>query len=227
MSKRTELMIAEDKSKVAELLARGYRNRAEMARVINQGRAEQFHISAQQVGHDIKAVETAYMEKAFENIEIYRHKAMDELLYLLKMYYEGYEKSRISKVTIESQRAIDNAQDYDDIMNQPEMEQEFLEGVHPFGRDGKVKEEYRGEGNPAFLNGAKGVLDSLNKIRSVDGASKLSLTDPTGTEEATGVAEFMKQRMAELAERSAPTDTDKFLLEPMPEEEKPYGEDEE
>jgi hypothetical protein len=218
MSKRTELMIAEDRAKVCDLLARGITNRSEMARIINSGRAEEFHISSQQIGKDIKKMQEDYLERGFESLEVYRHQAMNEMLYLIKTLYEGYERSRVSKITLESMRAIDTPDEYDEVMNQPELEQENLEGIHPFNRDAKVKEEYRGEGNPAFLSTIKATLDSLNKIRGIDGATKVALTDPTGTEEFTGIAEMMKARMDELSTREAPTDTDKYLLEAAPEE---------
>lgn len=217
-------MIAEDRARVCELMARGITNRSEMARIINQGRPEEFHISAQQIGKDIKRMEEEYLERGFENLEVYRHQAMNEMMYLIKTLYEGYEKSRVNKITLESMRAIDTPEEYDEVMNDPEMEQDFLEGVHPFNRDAKVKEEYRGEGNPAFLNGIKACLDSLNKIRGVDGANKIALTDPTGTEEFTGIAEMMKARMDELSSREAPTDTDKYLLEAPAEEDSVDGE---
>jgi hypothetical protein len=216
-NKRTELMIAEDRAKVCELMARGYRNRSEMARMINHGRDEKFHISAQQVAKDIKAMEDAYMEKGIENLQIAKHQALDELYYLLRMYYESFERSRVNKVTIESQKTIENQEDYDEIMEG--VEEDFIEGVHPFDRQGKVKEEYRAEGNPAFLNGAKGVLDSIHKIKNVDGVSKVALTDPSGTEEYMGIAEMMKQQIKELSAREAPTDTDEKLLDAAPEEE--------
>jgi hypothetical protein len=219
MSKRTELMIAEDRAKVCEFLARGIRNRAEMARLLNKGRSEEFHISAQQVGKDIKTMEEEYLERGFENIEIYRHQAMNELIHLIKTLYDAYERSCHPKITLESQKAIGDADEYDEIMNQPELEQDMLEGMNMFERDGKVKEESRLEGNPAFLNGIKAAFDSLNKIRGVDGTTKVALTDPTGTEEFSGIAEMMKQRMDELSVREAPTDTDKFLLEAPKEEE--------
>lgn len=218
MSKRTEIMIAEDKAKISELLVRGHRNKAEIARILNEGRDEQYHISAAQVSKDITAIEEAYLEKSVENIEIYRHRALEELYYLLKKCYEGYEKSCLNKVTLESMKTINDDEEYQELMG-GEFEQEELEEVNLFTRNGKLKEEFRGEGNPAFLNSAKSILDSINKIKGVDGASKISLTDPSGTQEYVGIAEMMKARMDELAVRVAPTDTDKFLLAPMPEEE--------
>lgn len=219
MAKRTELMIAEDRAKVCEYLARGITNRAEMARLLNAHRAEEFHISAQQVAKDIKIMEEEYLEKGFENLEIYRHRAMNELQYLIKMYYEAYERSCKNKITLESVKSVDSEDEYDEMMNESELTQDSIDGMHNFNRDAKVKEEYRGEGNPAFLNGIKAALDSLNKIRSVDGATKVALTDPSGTEEYLGIAEMMKARMDELSGREAPTDTHEFLLDAAPVEE--------
>jgi hypothetical protein len=219
MAKRTELMIFEDRAKVCELQARGVTNRSEMARIINKDRDERFHISAQQIAKDIKLMEEEYLERGFENIEIYRHQAMNELLYLIKVAYESFELSRKNKVTVESFKEGMGEDEYDEIVNQDGMEQEDLDGVNLFARDGKVKEESRGEGNPAFLSIAKSAMDSLNKIRTVDGATKIAMTDATGTQEFTGMAELMKQRMDDLSTRQAPTDTDKFLLDAVPEDE--------
>ncbi len=219
MGKRTEIMVAEDRAKVCELLARGITNRSEMARIINEHRAVEFHVVATQIGKDIKQMEADYLELGFEHLEVYRHQAMNEMKYLIKTLYEGYEKSRVNKMTLESMKSIETPDEYDEIMNDQEFQQGNLDGIHPFGRDAKVKEEFRGEGNPAFLNGIKACLDSLNKIRGVEGANKLALTDPSGTEEYSGVAELMKARMDELASRNAPTDTDKYLLDAPPEQE--------
>lgn len=213
MGKRTELMISEDKYKISELLARGYRNRSEIARIINEGRPEEYHIGSQQVGADIRALEDAYLEKGFENLEVYRHKAMEELHYLMKVFYEGYEMSRLDKVTVESVKSIDTEGEYDEYLDPSFIEKEEMGKVHPFGREGKVKQEGRREGNPAFLNGIKSCLDSLNKIRGVDGATKLALTDPSGEKEAVGAIELMKQRMDELAARKDTDNGEQKLLE--------------
>lgn len=217
MGKRDELVIVKDRAKICELLARGHRNKSEMARIINDGRPEEMHISPQQIGKDIKAMQNAYLERGFENLEVYRHQAMDELLYLVKVSYESFEQSRVRKVTLETMRSIDTPEEYDELFDAA-LEQQDPEGLNPFGREGKVKEEFRGEGNPAFLNIIKAGLDSLNKIRSVDGTTKLALTDPSGTEQYTGIAEIMKSKLDELAGRHAPEDTDKFLLDAPPSE---------
>ncbi len=215
-------MIVEDRHKISELLLRGHRNRSEIARIINQGRDADLHISPSQVGKDIASLEQTYMEQTMENIEVYRARALDELYYLLSKCYEGWEKSKINKITIESMKEIEDETEYDEIMNQAEVEQGDLNGVNVFGRSGKIKEEGRGEGNVAFLNAAKGILDSINKIKGVDGVNKLALTDPSGTQEYTGVAELMKARMNELSGRKIPTDTNELLLAPPPKVEEEY-----
>ena len=218
MSKRTELMMAEDKYKISELLARGYRSKSEIARILNEGRSEDYHINAQQVGKDIKSLEDAYLDKGFENMEIYRHRAMEELAYLMKVFYEGYELSRIDKITVESVKSIDGELEYDEMLDPSFIEKEEINKVHPFGREGKIKQEMRREGNPAFLNGIKACLDSMNKIRGVDGATKLALTDPSGSQESVGALDFMKQRLDELSTKMPASDTQQKLLEPMAEE---------
>lgn len=207
-------MLAHDKAKIAELLARGYRNKSEIARIINEGRSEEYHITPQQISKDIKTMEEAYLEKGFEDLEVYRHRAMDELAYLMKVFYEGYEMSRTDKVTVESVKSIDGEMEYDDLLDPSFIEKEELGKIHPFGREGKVKQEARKEGNPAFLNGIKACLDSMNKIRGVDGATKLALTDASGTQESIGAIDLIKQRMDELSTRRPPEDTHKYLLEP-------------
>jgi hypothetical protein len=217
-------MIATDRARVCELMLRGYRNKSEMARIINQGRSEEFHISPQQITKDIKFMEEELIERGVEDLALAREQSKEELYYLLRLYYEGFERSRINKITLESARQIDTPEEYDQVMDNEEFEQEELleEGLHPFNRNAKVKEEFRGEGNPAFLNGAKSVLDSIHKMKHVDGTTKVSLTDPTGTEEHLGIAEYMKQRIAELSTREAPTDTDQYLLESAPEQRGEY-----
>jgi hypothetical protein len=222
MSKRDEVMVVHDRARICELLARGHRNRSEMARIINEGRPEEMHISAQQVGRDIKLMEEAYMERGMENLEVYRQQALDELTYLVKVYYESFERSRQKKVTVESMKAIGDEEEYDELVAEGILGQQEFENFNGFARDGKIKEESRGEGNPAFLNGIKACFDSINKIRGVDGANKIALTDPSGTEQYTGIADVMKARLDELSAREAPTDTQKLLLDASPKEDEDF-----
>lgn len=218
MGKRNEVMIVEDRARVCELLARGHRNKVEMARILNENRPEELHISPQQIGKDIKAMQDAYLEKGFENLEVYRHQAMQELLYLIKVSFDSFEQSKGKKITVESTKGIESQEDYDQLLEDGVVDQEEFEEFNGFGREGKIKEEIIKGGNPAFLNTIKSCFDSLNKIRGVDGTTKVALTDPSGTEQYTGIADVMKARLDELAGRHAPEDTRKLLLDAMPDD---------
>lgn len=194
MGKRTELMIAEDRAKVCELLRRGYTSKAEMAAIINSGRDPEHHISRAQVAKDIEWMENQYIERGLEDLAVAKHKAKDRLLYLMKTYYEGYEASKETEISIEDEDIV-GEEVYDEIL----YAADGGETIETISKKVKTKRKFRKEGNVAFLNGVKACIDSIAKIDSADGATKVSLTDPTGTE-SVGALEFLKFQIDELAE---------------------------
>lgn len=205
--KRNELQIYQDRAKVCELIMRGYRSRSEIASIINDGRDAESHISRSQVAADIDWMKNQYIERGFEDLAVYRHQAIDELTYLLKVYYNSFETSKNNQLTIEEEDIVDD-ETYEEMMYDAEL------GESTGGnKKVKTKKVFRAEGNVAFLNGAKSCLDAINKIRGVDGATKIALTDPTGTEEYTGIVEMMKFKMDELSEdKSVNDDSETKLL---------------
>lgn len=194
--KRTELMIAEDRARVASLLRRGVTSRSEIAFIINQDRDKDLWISDTQITHDIDAIKKAYRETATEDFQVYKNQILDELTELQKTFWQAYELSRRNKISIESDGIIDSEEEYDTTMNEG-LGLKPLEKVYQ--RMAKVREEQRLEGNVSFLQGALGCIDRKAKILGIDAPSKIAMTDATGTKDAFDVLDFVKQQVNELA----------------------------
>jgi hypothetical protein len=190
-------MIAEDRARVCDLLRKGYKSRTEMCLIINEGRDPQFHISPAQVGKDISYMKDKYLEQGFDDLKVVRNTIIDQLDLLKRTYWHGYELSRRSKITLESE-GITNDEEY---QNLRERGLELQTDENIFDRQTRVREESRAEGNPAFLQGVLSCIDRQARIYGIDAPSKVSLTDPSGTKEASSAFELMKRKMDELAER--------------------------
>lgn len=196
-------MIAEDRAKVCQLLLMGYKSRAEIAAIINEGRDTSLHITPSQVSYDIDYMKKKLMEKGIEDYTLYRNQAIEELDLLARTYWKGYELSRRNKITIESEAIVD----------EDEFDEMVKEGIRlnptekVFQRMAKAREEQRLEGNPAFLQGVLACIDRKAKIYGVDAPSKMSLTDVSGTKDATDILSFMKQKMDELSTKTQERET--------------------
>lgn len=217
MGKRTEEMAAHDRARVCELLLQGYTSNKQIAKIINEGRDKEYQVSPHQVAADIRYMEGKYLEQGLEDLHATKNQAIAELKYLMTVYYSAYERSTKNKMTVESIQNIDTDEAYSELMGQ----QTNFDEATPMTRTGKVKEESRLEGNPAFLNGVKACLDSINKIRNIDGVNKIALTDPTGTQDHLGIAEMMKAKMDALSNRKEEPESVRFL-DPAPVEEEEY-----
>lgn len=200
MSKRNEILIAQDRARVCDLLRMGYRSKTEIASILNENRDKNEHITPAQVANDIEFMRNMYLEQGLEDYNIYRNQILDEINMLQRTYWKGYDLSRRSKITIESESVVDN-EEYDI------LREEGL-GLRPdediFNRNIRAREETRAEGNPAFLQGVQACIDRKSKIYGIDAPNKVALTDPSGTKEASSAVELMKQRMDELSERLEP-----------------------
>ena len=177
---------------------KGYRSKTEIASIINESRAVEFHINPSQVANDIEAMKKRFLDKGIEDYTAYRNQLLEELNLLKKTYWEGYQLSRRNKITIESEAILDN----------DEYDKDLTEGLglrpneNVFIRQAKTKEEQRLEGNVAYLQGVLSVIDREAKMIGVDAPSKVALTDPSGKNSSTNVFDFMKERLDELAQRN-------------------------
>src|SRR6476661_5605874 len=194
MKKRNEIEIAHDRAKVCELLNKGYRSRTEIASIINEGRPVNKHISDQQIRNDIEYMSNLYMEKGLEDFNYYRNQLEDEIQLLKRTFYKGYEMSRRNKITLESEAVvIEDEENYEHLLENG-LEDSNDSEEKSFQRVGKLREERRLEGNPAFLQGVQGCIDRLMKLYGVEAPSKMSL-DVKGSLEVTDVALLMKEKM--------------------------------
>lgn len=197
MSRRNEVLIAQDRATICNLLRKGYRSRTEIASIINENRDKDAHVTPEQVGYDIEFMRKKYLEQGLEDFNAYRNQILDELAFLQRTYWEGYELSRRSKITLESEAVVDEE-------NYGILSEEGL-GLQPnenvFNRQVRTREEQRLEGNVAYLQGVERVIDRKAKIYGVDAPNKIALTDPSGNNEATNVFELMIQKMDDLEKR--------------------------
>jgi hypothetical protein len=198
MSRRNELMIVEDRATVCELFRRGYRSRTEIASIMNENRDKNFHVTPSQVGDDLQFMKNKLIEKGIEDLSYYRNTIVDELNHLQRAYWRGYDLSRRTKITLESE-AVTDSEEYDVLKN------EGL-GLKPdedvFARNVRTREEQRAEGNPAFLAGVQTCIDRKAKIYGVDAPSKVALTDPSGNNSATNVFDVLISKLDEAEKRN-------------------------
>ncbi len=196
--------IAHDRAKVCELLMKGYRSVSEIASIINENRPVEKHISDGQIRNDIEFMKNQYLERGLENFHFYRNQLEDEINFLKKTFYHGYELSRRSKVTLESDKLVIEDEDmYDDVLDRG---LDIDGDENNFQRVARVKEEKRLEGNPAFLQGVRDCIDRLAKLYGVDAPNKVALTDVTGQNDAIDVGQLLKDKIDQIASRTSTID---------------------
>lgn len=209
--RRDDLTMEQDRSRVAELLKRGYRSPSQIADIINSTKTnEDLYVSPGVVGNDIKAIKHYYKEQQLDDYNAYRNELIEDLRQLKVTYWEGYLNSQKPKISIELE-TLATEEEYT-LMKQEGLNIEDNEKV--FLRNAKVREELRPEGNHAFLQGMFQIDDKISKIYGVDAPSKLALTDPSGEHEASSPLTDILTKLEsfsapkELPEASSPEDID-------------------
>lgn len=202
MGKRNEVMIMEDRAKVCELYAKGYTSATEIASIINIGRDLYSQITTHQVRQDLKYMEKKYIESGVVNYALAVNQSKYNLNLLKRTLWEGYQLSRKKKITIESQEVLTRELHEEMLEYGTSLDVEDLYSEHnpeEKMRAAKIKEEMRGEGNIAFLQGILAVEDRLNKLDGIDTPSKFAFTDVTGQKDVMGnPLEEMKNLIASV-----------------------------
>ena len=171
-AKRGELMLYEDRARVAELMHQGIKSPQEIADIINQGRPEQLRVSRKTISKDIEWIRQQWKEAAIFDFNAYQQQAWEELEYLKRQAYQELRQSRTPKITT-TKEASANVDDIDAILN----EEEFSGDVQITKT---ISKEENREGNVAYMQLIRNIILDQLKLRGADGPTKFALTDSKG-----------------------------------------------
>lgn len=175
-AKRDELMLYNDRAKLAQFMHEGITSPQELADLINSGRENHLHISRQTIINDIKWLKETWKESAVYDYEAYRQQILDELNHLKNTAWREFHKSKDREIieTIES--------------NTPEADVDAVLAGDSFGNDLNVSKMYTRkrtrEGNVAYLQLIEKIIERQCKISGIDAPNKLAITDTKGNDVA-------------------------------------------
>lgn len=184
MAKRDELTLHSDMARIAELMHMGITSKSEIADRINEGRPKEMQVSRQTIANDIERIKKEWKESVLYDYNAAWNQTMAEYDFLKKLAFEELLKSRGIKLSVVNE--VGQSVELEEIMAGLEemTAEDLVEEAKARGGKTIIKKELR-EANPAFMQLIERIIEKQAKMRAVDGAQKIALTNADGQDAGT------------------------------------------